>query len=253
MSGPVPMDIAAAAAAAVAASNSLVMDVDPPANSRDHDHGLGPDGGLGAAAESGENGGGDGAPAAMDAYEEEHDARDYRSGGASPPLPQEQQQAPQHGTMLNGGHGTDGAGPGAHSSLPSPSPPPPLGVRATSPLPAMPALLPPLNKTWKAHEESLSPGTPAPLARVLTLLAGNPVALEFTAPVHELHPEIAGMYLQAVRRPIDLGKVLRRASAGVFSSASGLQRCRRHVHRVFSNAETFNQGSPQIIAIATHL
>ena len=55
------------------------------------------------------------------------------------------------------------------------------------------------------------------------------------------------------RRPIDLGKVLRRASAGVFSSASGLQRCRRQVHRVFSNAETFNQGSPQIIAIATHL
>ena len=227
------------------------MDVDAPANSRDHDRGLGHDGGLGAAAEPGENGSGDGAPAAMDAREEDHVARDYR-GHSPPPLPQEQQQAPHHGTMLNGDHGTDGAG-GAHSSLSSPSPPFPPSVRAVAQLPTMPALLPPLNTTWKAHEDSLSPGTPAPLARVLTLLAGNPVALEFTAPVHELHPEIAGMYLQAVRRPIDLGKVLRRASAGVFSSASGLQRCRRQVHRVFSNAETFNQGSPQIIAIATHL
>ena len=118
-----------------------------------------------------------------------------------------------------------------------------------SPLP------PPLAyQAWlSGPEEALRRGAAPALARVLSVLCANPMAEAFQNAVTENHPEIAASYLRTIRRPIDLGRVLRRAVAGAYNSAAGMQRCRRNVRRMLLNAEAFNSEDPLICSLAGHL
>ena len=107
---------------------------------------------------------------------------------------------------------------------------------------------------WIADvERALARGTAPGLARVLSLLSSNCTAEAFYAAVTETHPEIAATYLRTIRRPIDLGRIMRRAVAGAYNSVNGMARCRRNVRRMLFNAEAFNSEDPLICSLAGHL
>jgi len=116
------------------------------------------------------------------------------------------------------------------------------------------ALPAPLDSLSHALESVLlERGAPGPVARVLASLVANPLAAGFLEPVTSLHPEIASAYTRTVARPLDLGRVARRANRGSYTNPEGLRRARRNLRRLFLNAEAFNAADPLVASLARHL
>lgn len=83
-------------------------------------------------------------------------------------------------------------------------------------------------------------------------LCSNPICWSlFGRPVVEQHPEIAEVYSEVIKRPLDLSTVIRRARAGAYDSEP--PRLARRVLRIFKNCERFNSESPQYREAAKHL
>jgi hypothetical protein len=98
----------------------------------------------------------------------------------------------------------------------------------------------------------LSGASPS-VARVLSIIASNPLSAEFLNAVSILHPEIAYAYQSIIKRPIDLCKITHRALKGSYNGSSGNRRFHRNIRRLFLNAEAFNAFNPLITNLAGHL
>ncbi|KAJ1462485.1 hypothetical protein M885DRAFT_505378 [Pelagophyceae sp. CCMP2097] len=84
-------------------------------------------------------------------------------------------------------------------------------------------------------------------------LVSNPLSALFLVPVVEQFPEIQEVYFAAIRRPLDLTTICKRAVRGRYAGVDGAARCARRVRRVFANCERFNGDVPQYRELARHL
>jgi hypothetical protein len=87
------------------------------------------------------------------------------------------------------------------------------------------------------------------LEQILSCLSSKPYCGDFKQPVLSQHEELADVYLQVIKSPMDLGTILRKIQQKEYKS---FRDCGADICLVFHNSLLFNALLPSLVSISSH-